>query len=315
MFMIEMKVLQARQGDCIWIRCISDRIVNIVIDAGPSTFKKDFINLVEEIENCSEKIDLLIFSHIDDDHIKGCIQYFKKNDKTIINKVWINGSGSSVYSDGQEHSVNNISDLVSLLKQKNISMETPILEGKEYSFNGGRIKVIGPKRGTMLKVAEKIEKQMEHSGGKYIGDISHVEDIYEADSSDTNKASIIAVLEFEDKKILFTGDSTAENIIEAVNKYYPQEKFVIVKLPHHGSSHNISRELIKKLNTDQFIISTNKIVEKVVLYRFGEERKNTELLCNYDWWKKEYFTENDIKEYINTKRIVMKYIGDEKINL
>ena len=38
-------------------------------------------------------------------------------------------------------------------------------------------------------------------------------------------------------------------------------------------------------------------------------------LCNYDWWKKEYFTENDIKEYINTKRIVMKYIGDEKINL
>lgn len=54
----------------------------------------------------------------------------------------------------------------------------------------------------MLKVAEKIEKQMEHSGGKYIGDISHVEDIYEADSSDTNKASIIAVLEFEDKKIL-----------------------------------------------------------------------------------------------------------------
>lgn len=51
----------------------------------------------------------------------------------------------------------------------------------------------------------------------------------------------------------------------------------MVKLPHHGSSHNISRELIKKLNTDQFIISTNKIVEKVVLYRFGEERKNTEL--------------------------------------
>ena len=43
MFMIEMKVLQARQGDCIWIRCISDRIVNIVIDAGPSTFKKDLI--------------------------------------------------------------------------------------------------------------------------------------------------------------------------------------------------------------------------------------------------------------------------------
>ena len=313
--MIEMKIMQARQGDCIWVRCKSDRVVNIVIDAGPSTFKRGFINLVEKIEKHKEKIDLLIFSHIDDDHIKGCIQYLEKNDKTIIEKVWINGSGSSVYLNGQEHSANNISNHVSLMKQKNISMETPILEGKEYSFNGGRIKVIGPKMGTMLKVAEKIEKQMEHSGGKYIGDISHVEDKYEADSSDTNKASIIAVLEFEDKKILFTGDSTAENIIEAVDKYYPQGKFEMVKLPHHGSSRNISRELIKKLNTDRFIISTNKTVEKVVLYRFGEERKNTELLCNYDWWKKEYFTKNDIEEYIRTKRIVMKYIGDEEINL
>lgn len=116
--MIEMKIMQARQGDCIWVRCKSDRVVNIVIDAGPSTFKRGFINLVEKIEKHKEKIDLLIFSHIDDDHIKGCIQYLEKNDKTIIEKVWINGSGSSVYLNGQEHSANNISNLVSLMKQK-----------------------------------------------------------------------------------------------------------------------------------------------------------------------------------------------------
>ena len=32
--MIEIKVLQAHQGDCIWVRCISEKTVNIVIDAG-----------------------------------------------------------------------------------------------------------------------------------------------------------------------------------------------------------------------------------------------------------------------------------------
>ena len=90
MFMIEMKVLQARQGDCIWIRCISDRIVNIVIDAGPSTFKKDFINLVEEIENCSEKIDLLIFSHIDDDHINGVCEMLIAMPEITIGKIFYN---------------------------------------------------------------------------------------------------------------------------------------------------------------------------------------------------------------------------------
>mgnify|MGYP006863035489 FL=1 len=58
--MIEIKVLQAHQGDCIWVRCISEKTVNIVIDAGTSTFKKGFRNLVKEINNSdSQKYAIL----------------------------------------------------------------------------------------------------------------------------------------------------------------------------------------------------------------------------------------------------------------
>ena len=89
----------------------------------------------------------------------------------------------------------------------------------------------------------------------------------------------------------------------------------MVKLPHHGSPRNISRELIRRLGTNKFIISTNKALEKVVLFRFAEERKTTELLCNYEWWATGYFTEDDIKKYFDTNRIVMRYIGEEKIIL
>lgn len=49
--MIEIRVLQAHQGDCIWVRCVSEKTVNIVIDVGTSTFKREFKNLVEEINN------------------------------------------------------------------------------------------------------------------------------------------------------------------------------------------------------------------------------------------------------------------------
>ena len=35
--MIEIEVQKAFQGDCIWIRCIAKKNVNIVVDAGPST--------------------------------------------------------------------------------------------------------------------------------------------------------------------------------------------------------------------------------------------------------------------------------------
>ncbi len=316
--MIEIRVLQAHQGDCIWVRCVSEKTVNIVIDVGTSTFKREFKNLVEEINNKKEKIDLLVFTHIDDDHIKGCIQYLQEKGEKIIDKVWINGSGSKVYSDMQEHSVNNISNLVSLIMKNNISMETPILEGKEYIFFGGKIKVIGPTKNQMLKVAMEIEHSnqvTEHANGKYVGNIIDVQDKYQPDTSDTNKASIIMVLEFENKKILFTGDSTSENIIKAVDKYYPESEFEVVKLPHHGSSRNISRELIRRLNTNQFIVSTNKKLEKQVLFRFAQEKKATELLCNYRWWTTGYFTEDDKKRYLDTNKIVMRYVGEEKIIL
>ena len=84
---------------------------------------------------------------------------------------------------------------------------------------------------------------------------------------------------------------------------------------YNGSPRNISRELIRRLSTNKFIISTNKALEKVVLFRFAEERKTTELLCNYEWWATGYFTEDDIKKYFDTNRIVMRYIGEEKIIL
>ena len=192
--------------------------------------------------------------------------------------------------------------------EKNIPIETPILEGKEYVFCGGRIKVIGPTKNEMLKVATKIEHSnqvTEHAGYKYVGNIIDVQDKYHPDLSDSIIASIIIVVEFENKKLLFTGDSTSENIIKAVDKYYPGDEFEVVKLPHHGSPRNISRELIRRLSTNKFIISTNKALEKVVLFRFAEERKTTELLCNYEWWATGYFTEDDIKKYELKKNDVL----------
>ena len=316
--MIEIEVQKAFQGDCIWIRCIAKKNVNIVVDAGPSTFASGFINLTNKIIENKERIDLLIFSHIDDDHIKGCIQYLKNENEKIIDKVWINGFGTSVYFNMQEHSPNNVSSLVSLMKEKGIPVEYPILEGKEYCFCDGTVKVIGPTEQEVLAVAEKIEKIdafQEHASNLFFGNIDDAIDEYKSDTSESNRASIIFVLEFDDKKILFSGDSTSENILRAITKYYSDTKFEIVKLPHHGSPRNISRELIRGLDTERFIVSTNKKIDKVTLRRFGEEQDHTELLLNYDWWSDEYFTINDQQKYIDTNKIIMSYIGEEKIIL
>lgn len=316
--MIEVEVQKAYQGDCIWVRCIAKKNVNIVIDAGPSTFAAGFKKLIDKITENKERIDLLVFSHIDDDHIRGCIRYLQDEGEKIIDKVWINGVGTRVYSNMQEHSANNVSDLVSLIKEKGIPIEYPVFEGKEYSFGEGVVRVAGPTEKEVLAVAGKIEESnnlQEHASNSFLGNIDEAADEYKSDTSETNRASIIIVVEFENKKLLFSGDSTSENILKAINKYYACSEFEIVKLPHHGSPRNISREFIKQIKSGRFIISTNKRVDKVTLRRFLEEKEKTEFLLNYDWWSNEYFTNDDRQKYIDTNKIVMKYIGEEKIKL
>lgn len=180
------------------------------------------------------------------------------------------------------------------------------------------IRVIGPTEKEVLNVAEKIEKRnkmQEHASDLFLGNIDEAVDEYKSDTSETNRASIIICVEFENKKLLFSGDSTSENILRAINKYYACDEFEIVKLPHHGSPRNISRELIKQIKSERFIISTNKRVDKVTLRRFLEEKENTEFLLNYDWWSNGYFTNDDRKKYIDTNKIVMRYIGEEKIRV
>ena len=69
-------------------------------------------------------------------------------------------------------------------------------------MGGVKIKVIGPTEAEMLKVATQIENSSqikEHAKEKYTGNIADVKDKYNPDPSDTNKASIIMVIEFEIK--------------------------------------------------------------------------------------------------------------------
>lgn len=115
--------------------------------------------------------------------------------------------------------------------------------------------------------------------------------------------------------MLFPGDSTSENILRAINTYYPGDKFDLVKLPHHGSPRNISREMIRQIKSENYIISTNKKVDKATFKRFNEEQEHTKLMTNYDWWTQGYFTNDDILKYIDTNKIIMQYIGDKKIIL
>ena len=77
-----------------------------------------------------------------------------------------------------------------------------------------------------------------------------------------NLSSIMFLVEGKNKKILFTGDGSGDDIIEVLTRNTlldKQGKFHvdILKVPHHGSDRNVSREFFNTVNADYYIISEN----------------------------------------------------------
>lgn len=85
---------------------------------------------------------------------------------------------------------------------------------------------------------------------------------FEPDTAEVNGSSIAFILEFRGKKLLFLGDCHPEVVeynLEKLLKVTKQEKmwFDLVKVSHHGSKHNTSVSLLKLINSDKYIFSTN----------------------------------------------------------
>ena len=70
------------------------------------------------------------------------------------------------------------------------------------------------------------------------------------------------LIQSKNKKILFTGDGSGDDIIEALSRNAmldKQGKFHvdILKVPHHGSDRNVSPEFFNTVIADYYVISAN----------------------------------------------------------
>lgn len=79
---------------------------------------------------------------------------------------------------------------------------------------------------------------------------------YFSDNSITNGSSISFILEIEGLRLLFLGDSWAEDIVAALSPK-GMTIFDSVKISHHGSARNTSPKLLSLLDSPHFFISSN----------------------------------------------------------
>lgn len=95
--MLSIKLFPAEYGDCILLSIGKEKQYNILIDGGLSkTYQKHIKSEIYHIKKMKQKIDLVVCTHMDNDHICGLIQLFiiqllKETSSDFVENIWYNG--------------------------------------------------------------------------------------------------------------------------------------------------------------------------------------------------------------------------------
>lgn len=346
---VQVRILKALQGDCIWIRYGEERFTNIVIDSGPRDFKNTFKELIHEIEGMGENIDLLIFTHIDNDHIGGANEVLgdEEINSDCIKKIWINTPTAiknyfnlketpndsdelSISKINQEYTPQVANNLIDIIIRKKIELEQLIMVSDENIYiDNAEVKILSPTKNDLIRLLNNWSKYgintpfSSESYNEIAIDNINQEDKFVNDSNPYNGSSIAFLFKYKEILLLFLGDAYANRVAKVLKEDYKNKKIDVdlTKLSHHGSASNTNDNLLSMLNCCNYVFSTNgsdSNPDKRTIARLikANEDKIINLYSNYNWWEnKNYFTNEDRIKYISTKIIRRIELSSDMIEI
>lgn len=240
-------------------------------------------------------IDYAIVSHPDDDHIGGYIHMLEdirdgKLEDIRFKSFWVNDPAKHEFVpedvknvqtqktlddrlkcvyDYQENASKNLLDLIDLVR---VHREEAF--AGEYLENP-KITILSPTKDYYESLLPKFRNRLKfhwalegleenvYSEDKDTSDnntLSKTLDEAKDDGSAHNQSSIVFLLETDEgEKYLFTGDAGRDAFNHVPQNLLDSFKGVgWMKVPHHGSKHNLDTEIIKHVNPKVAYISTEK---------------------------------------------------------
>lgn len=294
----------------------------------------DLFIVIEKIRNAKQVIDLLILTHFDDDHIGGILRWLNKdqNASNLIKKVWFN-SGKEIAKkyDSDENAdlnieiVNGANDFYTspgqgiafekYLRDNNLWEGNIIEQGAELNLFGLKFKILSPNNQNLESLLKLYKKQKDYftsadefdfqtSLKDFIEEESQLDFKFKEDKSVANGSSIAFIMEYGHKKFIFLADAHPSVIIEGLAKFNHTKEnpldAIFMKVSHHGSKYNTSKELLEVIKTDNYLISSNAtkhgLPNKRTLARIINNNPNAFIYFNYDL-KDKIFSEQDWDEY------------------
>lgn len=314
--MFNIKVLNALDGDCIIISYGEKVKHHILVDGGKGRLCfQQLGKCLDNIKKAGNKLDLLILTHTDNDHIDGIVRLFSQKtfDPSMIDEIWFNfgkglkdtlGIGSesqkiSLYDSAAEISWKQGVDLEEKIQKAEIKRRF-VTKLDKILIAGAEITILSPSKDVLKKIAK-----LDQDEGKNTTEIAYSNDytksILELNQKElerkitlSNKSSIACLFEFNGQRVLLLGDADADTIVNSLTElgYSKNSKLKVdyCKISHHASKYNTSNELIEMLDCSNYIISTHLTAQgrpsKECLSRIiCNSKKAVSFYCNYelDW--------------------------------
>ncbi len=290
---LRIAALPVAHGDAIWIEYgDSARTRRVLIDGGPAhtypALRNTFLALPEE----QRHLDLLIVTHVDNDHIDGAIRLLL--DEAVgatFRDVWLNGWAQLQQAD-DELGPKQGEFFAALLDRAKIQVNDdfggrPIFVPAQGPLPEFRLPDDGPVFTLLspeLAQLERLAKEWDcvvRGEGYEPGDVDEALERlakrreYAAPLSDelgdeplggdkaiANGSSIAMLLEYEGRSILLAADAFPSVLARSLGRLAEQRGREVIpvdlfKVSHHGSRGNVSEELLASVACRHFLVSTN----------------------------------------------------------
>lgn len=302
--MVKIFALPANEGDFIWVAYGENEVYShILIDGGTDECGEEFASIISIIDERKEKIEALVLTHVDYDHIQGALEGICRISNDILDRtvkrIYFNtyqgihrnlkGTGeileSSVCIEDQirvnqnykEYGVKDGIKFGELLSEKGLKdrLVDYVVYGQQAVLpNGATMRFISPGEKELIKFANEWEKyERENEYVQYASNLEMVKknlaDLMQekllSDSSPNNASSIAFIFEYHSIKLAFLGDAKPSVCLQGIKKINDADHFEVdlLKLSHHGSRSNTSDSLLKTIRTNNYLLSTNGHHKKV----------------------------------------------------
>ena len=300
--MFKLHAVQAQFGDSLILEYgTAANRRHVLIDGGPpGNYEADLATAAKDIIGEGGKLDLVVLSHIDNDHVVGLLDLFAgleedeangRQRRFEIDGLWHNSFGKTLDPTGEISQ--RIQVLMAMASSANAPMplaadaffglsegnrlrlfakklKIPLNKGfkkdliivemakKPLKFGPLTLTVVGPTQANLDALKQEWLEWLAKTEHDAAADPSAAA---MADKSIPNLSSIVLLAECEGKTMLLTGDARGDHIIEGLTTAGITNNgklhVDLLKVQHHGSDRNTTRDFFERITADTYVISAN----------------------------------------------------------